>query len=283
MDCIPCEDGHAQERSLTPAILDWAEPATVRNGDRDFCTARLLAGTADRGGCFVVRQHGQMRTELEPGGRTPAGRTDTRPVFEETVRIADGAGRALAVRRVTIALDAPTRDGDREIRIRTTRAAEVTAIRVAERYRDRWAIGAAFGELAAALDGEVAGLGYPRAALFAFAVALCSYNVLSVIKASIRSAHTTAADPGVSGYHVANEVSGASRGLLIAIPADEWAVFARVSAAVMATALLALAEQVRVAEFVLSPRGPKKPRPKPGKTRPGEHLATARVLKAKKS
>ena len=71
-------------------------------------------------------------------------------------------------------------------------------------------------------------LGYPRAALFAFAVALAAYNVLAVIKASIRATHGTAVEPGVYGYHVANEVAAASRGLLIAIPAAEWAAFARV-------------------------------------------------------
>ncbi|AWM39253.1 hypothetical protein GobsT_24480 [Gemmata obscuriglobus] len=71
---------------------------------------------------------------------------------------------------------------------------------MAELYRGRWGIEAAFGELAAALHGEVAGLGYPRASLFAFAVALCSYNVLAGIKAGIRAAHGTAVEPGWRRY-----------------------------------------------------------------------------------
>ena len=283
VDCIPCEDGHAQERSLTPAILGWAEPATVWVGDRNFCTTRLLAGTAERGGCFVVRQHGLTLTELGTGGRVAGGRTGTGAVSEEPLRVSDGAGGELAVRRVTVVLDTPTRDGDREIRILTNLPAAVPAARVAELYRRRWAVEAAFGELAAALHGEVAGLGHPRAALFAFAVALCAYNVLAVIKASIRATHAAAAEPGVSGYHVANEVAGASRGLLIAIPAAEWAVFARVSAVGMAKVLVALAGQVRVAEFVTSPRGPKKPRPRRESASGIGHVATARLLKARKS
>jgi hypothetical protein len=283
IDAIPCEDGHAQERSLTPAILGWAAPATVWVGDRNFCTTRLLAGTAGRGGCFVVRQHGLTLTELGTGERVARGRTGTGAVFEEAVRVSDGADGEVAIRRVTVVLDAPTRDGDREIRILTNLPAAVPATRVAELYRGRWSVEAAFGELAAALHGEVAGLGYPRAALFAFAVALCAYNVLAVIRASIRAAHGAAAEPGVSGYHVANEVAGASRGLLIAIPAAEWAVFARVSAAGMAKVLVALAGQVRVAEFVTSPRGPKKPRPRRESAAGTGHVSTARLLKAQKS
>lgn len=125
--------------------------------------------------------------------------------------------------------------------------------------------------------------GYPRAALFAFAVALCSYNVLAVIKASIRATQAAAANPGVSGYHVANEVAGASRGVLIAIPAAEWAAFARVSAAGMAKVLVVLAGQVRMAEFATSPRGPKKPQPPRASATGTGHVATARLLKAPNS
>lgn len=283
LDAIPCEDGHAQERSLTPAILGWAEPATVWVGDRNFCTTRLLAGTAGRGGCFVVRQHGLTLTALGAGERAACGRTDTGAVFEEAVRVSDGAGGELTLRRVTVALDTPSRDGDREIRILTNLPASVPAARVAELYRGRWGIEAAFGELAAALHGEVSGLGYPRAALFAFAVALCAYNVLAVVKASIRATHGAAVEPGVSGYHVANEVAGASRGLLIAIPATEWAAFARVSAAGLAQVLVVLAGHVRPAEFVTSPRGPKKPRPRRESATGTGHVATARLLKVPKA
>ncbi len=49
---------------------------------------------------------------------------------------------------------------------------------------------------------------YPRAALFAFAVILCAYNVLAVIKAGIRATYGASAEPVVSGYRVANEVTG---------------------------------------------------------------------------
>ena len=53
--------------------------------------------------------------------------------------------------------------------------------------RSRKSVEAAFGELATCLNGEVETLGYPKAALFAFCVALVSYNTMGVVKAALRS------------------------------------------------------------------------------------------------
>jgi len=49
---------------------------------------------------------------------------------------------------------------------------------VAELYQKRWTIEIAFHELALNLEGEIETLGYPRAALFGFCVALVCYNPL---------------------------------------------------------------------------------------------------------
>jgi len=43
---------------------------------------------------------------------------------------------------------------------------------IADLYRRRWSIETAFQELEATLNGEVNTLGYPKAALFAFCLAL---------------------------------------------------------------------------------------------------------------
>ena len=94
-------------------------------------------------------------------------------------------------------------------------------------YRKRWTIETAFAELEATLDGEIDTLGYPKAALFAFCVALVSYNILSVVKAALRSVHgAKVVTEEVSGYYLADEVAGTYRGMMIAIPEDEWVVFA---------------------------------------------------------
>ena len=74
---------------------------------------------------------------------------------------------------MTVELDKPTRDGDTEIHMLTNLPAEVADARtIAELYRRRWTIENRFGEVAHDLNGELATLAYPKAALFAFCVAL---------------------------------------------------------------------------------------------------------------
>ena len=59
----------------------------------------------------------------------------------------DDRGLRFVGRRVTVELDAPTRDGDTEVHILTNLPAAVaSAARVAELYRRRWTIEAAFAD-----------------------------------------------------------------------------------------------------------------------------------------
>ena len=53
---------------------------------------------------------------------------------------------------------------------------------VADLYRRRWTIETAFAEMEKVLNGEINALGYPKAALFSFCMALVAYNVLSTVK-----------------------------------------------------------------------------------------------------
>ena len=56
-DVFPCEDGHAQERSLLDQVLETIRSGEVWIADRNFCTTGFLFGIARRGGYFVIRQH----------------------------------------------------------------------------------------------------------------------------------------------------------------------------------------------------------------------------------
>lgn len=178
-------------------------------------------------------------------------------------------------------MDRPTRDGDREIHILTDLADDVAdAIAVAATYRKRWTLETAFQELEATLNGEITALGHPRAALFTLCVALVAYNVMSAIKGALRSVHgAEAVDAGVSGSDLAEEVAGTTRGMLIAIPEDEWAVFHDLPAPEMGEVLRGLARRVRLAQYRKQPRGPKKPKPKKASGYEKKHLSTAKVLK----
>src|SRR3954468_20020620 len=111
-DVFPCEDGHAQERSLLGEVLESVRPRDVWVADRNFCTTGFLFGIARRGGSFVIRQHGAALHIEWMGERRPCGRIETGSVFEQEVRLGDGNGETIAVRRITVELDKPTRDGD---------------------------------------------------------------------------------------------------------------------------------------------------------------------------
>jgi hypothetical protein len=283
-DAIPCEDGHAQERSMTADILALVQPGDLWIGDRNFCTTALLFGMVGRKGAFVIRQHGSTLTWEADGPRQARGRCATGAVFEQQVRLTGPEAAALVLRRITVELDQPTRDGDRVIHILTNVPAEVAdAVTIADLYRKRWTLETAFQEIEATLHGEIDTLGYPRAALFALCVALVAYNVMSAVKGALRSVHgSEAVDGAVSGYDLAEEVAGTSRGMRIAIPDDEWVVFHGMSPSAMGQVLCDLARRVRLSEYRKQPRGPKKPKPKKASGYAKKHLSTAKLLKDKR-
>src|SRR3954468_4556205 len=109
-DVFPCEDGHAQERSLLGEVLESVRPRDVWVADRNFCTTGFLFGIARRGGSFVIRQH-QVTLFIDGmGERRPCGRSETGAVLEPELRLGDGEGGTMTARRITVESDTPTRD-----------------------------------------------------------------------------------------------------------------------------------------------------------------------------
>src|ERR1022692_2810515 len=86
------------------------------------------------------------------------------------MRIDQDTGAFLELRRITIALDQQTREGDTEIHILTNLPARIRAKVIARLYQKRWTIETAFQELTVALKCEINTLAYPKAALFGFCV-----------------------------------------------------------------------------------------------------------------
>ena len=282
-DVFPCEDGHAQERSLLGPVLETIRPGQAWVADRNFCTTGFLFGIERRGGAFVIRQHVTTLHIESIDERRPCGRGGTGAVCEQEMRLDDGDGKTMTVRRITVELDTPTRDGETEVHILTNLpGGSVEALAVAELYRHRWGVEAAFGELAACLNGEIDTLGYPKAALLGFCVALVSYNVLGVVKAALRSVHGEATVEGMSLYYMADEVAGTRRGMMIAIPEDEWAVFSGLTAVAFGLFLRDLAAKVRLTAYRKQVRGPKRPQPKRESGAKVKHVSTAKLLKKRK-
>jgi IS4 transposase len=282
---FPCEDGHAQERSLLDQVLPCVEKGDLWIEDRNFCTLGFLFGIRSGGAKFLVRQHANLPGRLR-GRRKYVGRIETGRVYEQSMEITNPkTGATLAIRRITVKLYQPTRDGDTEIHILTNvprRAAN--SLKLADLYRKRWTIETMFQELTETLTCEIKTLGYPKAAVFAFCLALVAYNGISVIKAALRSVHgTDAVEEHVSGYYLSLEISKIYTGMMIAIPPKHWTVFRDMTVAQLARILKELAHYVDLSKYQKHPRGPKHPRPERIHTGRTNHVSTARVLARRKT
>ncbi|MBS3029752.1 MAG: IS4 family transposase [Dolichospermum sp. DET69] len=191
VDVFLCEDGHAQERSLFNEVLSTVEEDDVWIADRNFCTLKFLFGIASQKGYFIIRQHQSMPWQETDDFRL-VGQNDSGVVFEQNIMLSADDGHLLKTRRIKVSLKQPNRDGDKEIFILTNLPSQVAdALLVAKLYCKRWKIETLFQVLTENLLCEINTLGYPKAALFTFCIALVAYNVLSAVQAALRSVHGT--------------------------------------------------------------------------------------------
>jgi hypothetical protein len=283
IDVFPCEDGHAQERSLLQNVLPTVKNADVWIADRNFCVRSFLFEIDARKAYFIIRQHAKL--PYTPIGEEKAsGAIDGCKVFEQDIIVTDEAGKQCIFRRIRISLKKATRDGDKEIfLIANLPPKKVHAKQLAVLYRKRWKIETAFQELTVHLKCEVNTLGYPRAALFAFCVSLISYMILAIIKAALSSIYgADRIDKEFSGFYLADELSSIYPGMMIAISDKQWLIFRQYNQVQLVDFLKQLAKNVNLSRFKKHPRGPKKPVPK-RKTDPKHpHVSTARLLAERK-
>ncbi len=262
-DVFPCEDGHAQARSLFADVLPTVREHDVWIMDRNFCVRSFLLGIADRKGYFVCREHKGLAFSMQSPWRK-IGSTESGKVYEQRIELVDDEGEVQRYRRIKVCLKQATRDGETERLLLTNLPKSAADAKlVADMYRKRWRIETMFQELEAHLHSEINTLGYPKAALFGFCVALVAYNALAVVKAALRTIHgeeTIAND--LSGYYLAGNIARTYDGMTVAIPEQEWTVFRTMSLAEFAQMYLQLASNVNLAKFKKSRRGPKKPPPK---------------------
>jgi hypothetical protein len=277
-DVVPCENGHAQERSLFGALLKTVEAGDLWIEDRHFCTRDFLCPIANREAFFITREHRGFTFEIEEALHA-CGPTETGSVAQQQVNVVDTQGQTHRWRRVRIKLKHATRDGATIVHILTNLPQQVSGTQVAELYRKRWTLETAFQHLEAYFHAEINTLGYPKAALFGFCLALVAYNVLAVVLAALRGVHgDETVEAEVSLYYIANEIATTYHGMMIAIPAPEWDVFYAMSPADWAVILLDLAHKVCLQAIRKSPRRPQKPRPQGKKPVRKGHVATAKLL-----
>lgn len=279
-DLVLAEDAYAQERVLARQLLPSVQANDLWIADRHFCTAPFTFGVARRGGFFLVRQHQsnlpvEALTQLRPCGSTATG-----DVYEQRVRVVDAAtGETLELRRIEIRLFEATREGERVLGLLTNLPETIPAEVIAPLYLKRWRIETLFQFLTESLHCEVPSLGQPRAALFAFAMALVAANALTAVRSSLRAAHGVEAEAEVSGYYLADEIGTDYRVLNKYVSTEQWQGWREMPATELARVLEVIALQVKLRALQRHQRGPKKPAAKRIYDRKHSHYSTFRLLK----
>lgn len=281
-DVIPCEDGHAQERSLTEEIIEAVLAGECIIADRNFCTTKIVFGIARRPAFFIIRQHKSNLVWKLQGKKRLVGKDERgRPIYEQAVLLTDEeSGETLTARRITIALDKPTKDGDWEIHILTNLPVEeADGLTIASLYADRWTVETAFQHLTEDLRCEINTLGYPKAALFGFCLALVAYNAVSVVKAALRAAHGKEfVEEQLSMYYVTLEVAQVSTGMNIAIKDKHWEIFRSMSVAEFADTMVELARRMDLRKYTKHKRAATKHPTKKISGNKIKHVSTAKIL-----
>jgi hypothetical protein len=293
-DVVACEDGHANERTLIPAVLARVQLGQCWIADALFSTLDFFFGIRACKAYFLVRQHGGLKGELQ-GKQKKVGRGSTGLVYEQPLLVRRKDGTAMTMRRITIVRNKPTSRGEKEVHLLTNLPAKVRAVKAAEAYLDRWNIETAFQDLATALRSEINTLGYPKAALFGFCLALTMFNLLSVVRTALRrhakkiqptrakSQDSRRKEPRLSMYYLADEVSGVWRGMEIAVPQARWEeAFVGLTPKQLAAKLKWLASRVDVRRFTTNPWTPKRPQPKRLSGHRGNHVSTHEILQRRK-
>lgn len=278
VDLLCREDAYTNERALLEDILGWVEPDDLIVGDRNYCTEDFLAGISDRQAYSLIRHHLGMTVKATSELRY-VGKTDTGSVYEQQVLVGEGAA-ARAYRYIVIRLDQPTRDGETEVRLLSNVPPErASAIVLAELYLRRWTIENSFQQLTELLRCEVDTLAYPKAALLAYSLAVCAFNLTAVLKGALASVVGQGkVEEELSSYEVAQDIAQNSPGMTVALPTECWERFATMSSTVFAAWLTEVARTLRWSRYLKSKRGPKKS-VQMRRTRRGAHRSTARVLK----
>jgi hypothetical protein len=303
-DIFPCEDAYTQERALLPQVLKIVEAGDLWIDDRNFCTIEFLCGIAGKNAAFLTREHACLPWE-PVGEQVYVGGVETGRVFEQAVQLVDAQGKEFLVRRITIELKKPTRDGEMVLHLLTNVPVEhADALAIARLYCERWQVETAFLELTVDLCCEIHTLGYPKAALFAFAVAVLCFNAFSVAKAALRSVKPSDSDAAtpiktssnetpptrqptkrpppadnLSTYYLADEVASTWRGMMVVLPDQFWKdKFADLTATELAGELEKLANCADITRYQKRARSTKcTTRATP--CHPGSHVSTARELK----
>jgi len=276
------------ERKIAESIMERLQEGALYLADRNFCDGPLLSSFVQAGAFFVVRQHGACPSwrEISPLGLAKEKDQNGGQVAEHEVEVKfpngpNGGWQSL--RRVRVELKKPTRKGDHTLYLLTNLPPSVSAATIADSYRQRWTIETCFGYLSQALNAEINTLCYPAAASLCFCLALTLFNIMSTIKALLKSHGQPPKPPKnfeLSYYYLAHEIAQCHAGMKVAIRDTYWHKYAKMEHQKFRQFLITIARNACLKRYRKHIRGPKKPRPK-RKFDGSRHVATQKLLDAR--
>lgn len=281
VDFFPIEDGHAQERSALDEVLATVRSKDLWVADRNFCTLKPMFEISNRGAAFIIRHHKKLIGQ-DLSERKEAGTCDTGVIYERTMTVVY-EGDELVLRRIEVDLTKPTRDGSKTLVILTNLSVdEADAEKIAAVYQGRWRIEKAFHTLTVSLNCEIRTLCYPKAALFAFALAIVAYNALAVVHAIIAVAKSREEADSLSSYYMALEIGQTTDGMLVVLPSEKWLELAEVPLNEYLAAARVIAAEIDISVYRKAPTRKRKKPTKKKHQKNKVHVSTARLLAQRK-
>lgn len=271
------EDAHAQETRVLDRVIDDLEEGDVLIGDRIYCVVDALEDLMDKSCLFAIRQHGRLKG-VSQDRRRMVGRTSSGTVHEEKLRCGKDENSPV-VRRITIKLKKPTRDGDTEIHILTNLPEDVSAREIADLYLRRWEQETGFYHVKMCFNGELPAMGHPRAALLLYCMATMAYNVLQAVLSALYATHEDEQVDELSFFHISKEIASNTPGMLLILDDDAWEEVLPTTSRSLAAMMRRIAGRIDLSEYRKSRRGEKKKYKRKSNSR-SKHVATARLLAA---
>jgi len=274
-------DSYANERKMLAPYMNKLEKGALYFADRNFCDGPLIASFMAAETFFVLRHHGRSPSWRKIVG-CPKNKVGTDPagqsVYEQEIEVQLPDKSWVRLRRVTVKLATPTRDGDTELNYLTNLPTSVSAVCVSEGYRGRWTIELCFGKIAKALNAEINTLCYPRACLFCFCLGLVAFNLISALKQLLVRYNKTKQIPKLSDYYIALEIGEAQLAFEICFDHADWVKLQRMTIAEFLQWVSDIAKHAKLKKYRTHTRAPKKPPPKRSSGKKQAHFSTHRAL-----
>lgn len=269
------EDAHQQESATLGAVAQDLGENDLLIADRHFCILSFLMQLDQQRSSFIIRQHGRLKGELW-GQPRKIGKTETGIVDEQLLRVSTGDS-GITLRRITIQLNKPTREGDTEIHVLSNVPSNVSAKKIINLYARRWEAETAFYHEQMCLHGELPSLGHPRAALFLFCIATMAYNILQTIVSVLYAVHDEEEVDELSFFYISLDIERYTPGMLAILDERDWKRFLTTAMRDLVRFLTNTARGIDLREYRKSRRGPKKPYKRKSNQRCG-HLSTAKII-----